>query len=91
MGGCYTPARRKWKSAGVRTVKAWIIALTAVLAPLLFASVTLGLLMDRRLGTWPWGVVIGSLIGASVGTLLVARKTLDRFETIAPRGSKEED
>lgn len=72
-------------------MKAWIVALTAVLAPLLFASATLGVLVDRRLGTWPWGLVIGSLIGASVGTLLVARRTLDRFEAIAPRGPKEED
>ena len=76
---------------GVRTVKAWIITLTAVLAPLLFASVALGIVLDRSLNTWPWITIIGSLVGASVGTLLVARKTLDRFETIAPRGSKEDD
>lgn len=72
-------------------MKAWIIALTAVLAPLLFAPLTLGWLIDRRFGTWPWGIVFGSVIGALIGTLLVARKTLERLENIAPRGSKEED
>jgi len=57
---------------------AWTVA-AMVLIP-----AGLGVWIDRQLGTTPWAVLVGALIGTVFATIGVTRLILRRYEALAP-------
>ncbi|MFN8474398.1 MAG: hypothetical protein U0822_19550 [Anaerolineae bacterium] len=55
---------------------------------LLAVPMACGLLVDRRLGFWPWGVLIAFLLGILAATYFVVRYTFDAFKRVEEAHSR---
>lgn len=60
-----------------------------VLTPLIATSL-LGLIADRMLDTWPWGILTGALVGVFFATIRLMRNIQRRYEMLAPTDAEEE-
>jgi len=67
-----------------------IVGLLSVVMMLLAVPALFGAAVDRQLGSAPWALVTGSLLGVSVATFVIISITLRGYDNIAPRGPGED-
>lgn len=57
---------------------------------LLLGPTLVGIAVDRAAGTAPWGLVMGTLLGVGMATIVVASLVLGQFQRLAPIDPKED-
>lgn len=65
-------------------------ALVWVLLALLLVPALAGALLGYAAGSWAAGLVLGSIAGVLLSSIIVTRTVLSRFELLAPGGEEED-
>jgi F0F1-type ATP synthase assembly protein I len=68
-----------------------VLAWGGAVAFLLLGPTVMGLAIDRAAHSSPWGLVMGSLLGVIMATILVTAVVLAQFRYLAPANPKEDE
>ena len=66
-------------SGGIRAraVRMALILLAIFIGPLL-----LGIVLDSRLGVWPWGILVALMLSIPAASIFIVRYTLNAYQQI---------
>jgi F0F1-type ATP synthase assembly protein I len=67
------------------------LALGGAVAFMLLAPTAVGFAVDQAVKTAPWGLVLGTLLGVIMSTVVVAASVLGQYQRLAPADPEEDD